>query len=67
MVIPISGSGTGARFDQRFWVRPLPPTGALGLLVEWLSRGVPETRVDVNADAIIDAASRATVLWDTDG
>ena len=67
MVIPICGSGTGARFDQRFWVRPLPPMGALGLLVEWSGRGAPETRVDVSADAIVDAASRATDLWDTDG
>lgn len=62
-LIPLSGSGTSSRFDQRFWVQPLPPRGPLGLIVEWSRRSLPETRVDVPADAIVEAASRATVLW----
>jgi len=60
---PVSGSGTQTRFDQRFWVEPLPPPGSLGLVVEWPSRGLSETRVDIDARAILDAAGRAETLW----
>ncbi len=62
-LIPLSGTGTSCRFDQRFWVQPLPPEGPLSLLVEWSGRDLPETGVDVPGDAIIEAATRATVLW----
>jgi outer membrane lipoprotein-sorting protein len=65
-LLPISGSGTSGRFDQRFWVEPLPPPGPLGLVVHWPVHGLAETRVDVSADAILDAASRAAVLWTTE-
>ncbi len=64
-LIPVSGSGTAARFDQRFWVRPLPPKGPIGFLAQWTRRGVEETRVDVPADAILEAAGQSTVLWET--
>ncbi len=60
---PLSGSGTSARFDQRFWVRPLPPPGRLGLIVAWPLRGLSETRADVSGEAILEAASRAVPLW----
>ena len=65
-LVPVSGSGTSGRFDQRFWVCPLPPPGPLGLVVEWSLRGIPETRTDIRADAILEAASRATPLWGSD-
>ena len=42
-LIPIHGHGTQTRYDQRFWVEPLPPPGALGVVVEWERRGLPET------------------------
>ena len=61
--LPLSGTGTAGRFDQRFWVEPLPPPGLLGLVVDWPPQGIPETRVNVSADAILDAASRAVRLW----
>jgi outer membrane lipoprotein-sorting protein len=66
-LVPLSGSGTTGRFDQRFWVTPLPPGGALGLVVEWSARGVTETRVDVPGEAIRDAAFRAVTLWEVGG
>ena len=65
MLAPLNGVGTTARFDQRFWVRPLPPPGPVGLIVEWKTRGIAETRVEIPAEAIIEAASRATRIWET--
>lgn len=62
-VVPTQGSGTQTRFDQRFWVEPLPPPGALGVVVEWERRGLGETRVDLDGEAIVDAAARAETLW----
>ncbi|MGH9226575.1 MAG: LolA family protein [Acidimicrobiales bacterium] len=62
-LMPLSGSGTGARFDQRFWVQPLPPPGPVGLIVEWERRGVPETRRDIPAEDILEAASRSGPTW----
>jgi len=62
-LVPLHGSGTQGRFDQRFWVEPLPPPGPLGVVVEWERRDVPETRVDLDGSAIVDAAARALMLW----
>ncbi len=62
-LIPVHGHGTQTRFDQRFWVEPLPPPGPLGVVVTWERRGLPETRADLDAGAIVEAASRAETLW----
>lgn len=62
-LVPLHGSGTQDRFDQRFWVEPLPPAGPLGVVVEWVRRRVPETRVDLDGRAILEAAARAQTLW----
>ena len=62
-VVPISGGGTQARFDQRFWVAALPPPGPVGVVVGWPSRGLTETRADLDGRAIVEAAARAEALW----
>ena len=62
-VLPVSGSGTQARFDQRYWVAPLPSPGPLPIVVEWPARGLGETRVELDGVAIVDAAGRAETLW----
>ena len=62
-LVPMHGSGTQTRFDQRFWVEPLPPPGAVAVVVEWERRGLAETRVDLDGEAIVDAAGRAETLW----
>ena len=62
-LIPVHGHGTQTRFDQRFWVEPLPPPGPLGVVVQWERRGLSETRADLDAGAILAAASRAETLW----
>jgi hypothetical protein len=62
-LIPIHGHGTQTRFDQRFWMEPLPPPGPLGVVVAWERRGLAESRADLDAGAIVEAASRAETLW----
>ncbi len=63
VVVPVSGSGTQVRFDQRYWVAPLPRPEPVPLVVEWPARDLPETRATLDGAAIVDAASRAEALW----
>lgn len=62
-LVPMRGGGTQTRYDQRFWVEPLPPQGPLAILVEWEGRGLAETRAELDAGAIVEAAGRAETLW----
>jgi hypothetical protein len=55
----ILGLGGSRSWDYELWVRPLPPSGPLGLLCQWPAKGIPETRVDLDGAAILQAASRA--------
>ena len=63
VVVPVSGSGTQVRYDQRYWVAPLPRPEPVVLVVEWPARDLPETRATLDGAAIVDAASRAEALW----
>jgi hypothetical protein len=63
-LLPMGGGGSQTRFDQRYWVAPLPPPGPLGVVVEWATRDLPETRVDLDGAAIVAAAAEAEALWE---
>ena len=58
------GSGSDSRWDQSCWVWGLPPEGPMGVVVRWTAQGIEETRVDIDAAAILKAAGRAQVVWD---
>jgi hypothetical protein len=61
------GGGGGRRYDLGFWVWPLPPPGPVTFVCEWPAHGIGESRADVDAQLIRDAAARAIPLWpDTD-
>jgi hypothetical protein len=62
-LVPMRGGGTQIRYDQQFWVEPLPPPGPLAVVVEWERRDLPETRADLDAGAILEAATKAETLW----
>ncbi len=57
------GGGGGRRYDQGYWVWPLPPAGPLTFVCAWPAKGIPESRAEIDAQPILDAATRATVLW----
>ena len=60
---PQGGGGGNGRSDYRVWIHPLPPPGALTFVCEWPVHGIPETRREVDASVIREAAGRAQELW----
>jgi len=57
------GGGGGRRQDGTYWVWPLPPSGLVTFVCEWPAFGIKESRADIDAQFILDAAARATQLW----
>ena len=51
--------GRGAMWDLGLAVQPLPPPGPLAFVSAWPARGIPETRVEIDAGLILDAAAAA--------
>lgn len=64
VLMPRGGGGGSDHFAMRYWSFPLPPSGSIKVFIEWEDLGIPETMVEIDADAIRDAASRAVVLWE---
>jgi hypothetical protein len=60
---PLGGGGGGRSFDQSFWLTPLPPTGPLVVVCAWSAFDIPESRTVLDGAAIVEAGSRAVVLW----
>jgi hypothetical protein len=65
VLIEHGGGGSDTRFEQGFWVWPLPPPGPLAFVCEWPSQSVPLTRVEIDASRIAEASKRAEVLWES--
>jgi hypothetical protein len=57
------GTGMGGDSLQTYWLHPLPEKGTLAFVVEWLHRGVPETRAELDADLLAKAARRSWSVW----
>jgi hypothetical protein len=64
---PGRGGGGQGHSEQTCWVWPLPPEGPLSFVCEWPVVEIPETRVEVDAGLIIDAASKAREVWSPPG
>jgi hypothetical protein len=60
------GGGGGSAWDMQYWTWPLPPTGPSAFVCEWPGRGIAESRVEIDAGRILEAAGRAVVLWPED-
>lgn len=61
------GGGSGRRYEMSFWMWPLPPDGPVTFVCEWPARGIAESRTEVDARLIRDAAARAVPLWSDAG
>lgn len=46
-----------------YWLWPLPPIGPLEFVCRWPAAGIPLTRSELDSGAIIEAASRARVIF----
>jgi hypothetical protein len=63
MVSPEGAGAGGHTLDMDFWVYPMPPPGPLALICEWRAGAVPESRVEIDAQRLLDARARAVQLW----
>ena len=62
------GGGSPRSLFTRWWAWPLPPAGPLDFVCEWSALEIPETRASIDAQLILDAAARSSILWrDQDG
>jgi hypothetical protein len=63
----LTGTGGGGHdgrvWDQDYWVWGLPPPGPLVFVGEWRARGIGESRVQVDARLVLEAAGRAVPIW----
>jgi hypothetical protein len=60
------GGGGGSAWDMEHWVWPLPPAGPFAFVCAWPSRGIAESRAEIDAGVILQAAGRAVTLWPDD-
>ena len=60
---PRGGGGTSHYQHSRWWAWPLPPAGPLQFICQWPTLATGQTRVDIDAQLILDAARQAVQLW----
>ncbi|MFD5214490.1 hypothetical protein [Microbacterium sp. NPDC058345] len=56
------GESTYASADH-LWLWPLPPAGAIELVMQWPTLGIDETRVKIDASRVPTLAARARLYW----
>lgn len=57
------GSSREGQWHRFFWVWPAPPAGPLEFVCEWPAAEIPQTRLELDAEAIIEANSRAQAIF----
>lgn len=57
------GNGGNGRWQQNLWVWGLPEEGDVNLVCSWAAEEVPESRLELDGDALREAAAHATLLW----
>ena len=60
------GGGGGSAWDLEHWVWPLPPAGPFAFVCEWPGRDIVESRAEIDAGLILEAAGRAVTFWSDD-
>jgi hypothetical protein len=60
------GGGGGSAWDMEYWVWPLPPPGPFAFVCAWPARGIAESRAEIDAGSILEAAGRAVTFWPDD-
>ncbi len=57
------GGGGGGNWRQSIWIWPLPPAGSLTFVCEWPEANIELTRHEIDAQLILDAATRAQAIF----
>jgi hypothetical protein len=64
-LLELSGTGGGIHEVMQWWLYPLPVSAHWSFVLEWLARGIPETRVAFDAGPLhAAAAASAGPLWE---
>ena len=63
VLVQNGGSGGETSLDEQYWVAPLPADGPVAFIVSWPAFGIPESRMELDGQAILAAASRSRTLW----
>jgi hypothetical protein len=66
VMTPGGGGGGGAVWRQTLWVWPLPPAGPMTFVCEWPAAAIALTRREIDAQLVLDAATRAQVIFADD-
>jgi hypothetical protein len=66
VMIGRSGSGAGRRWEQTYWVWPLPPKDIMSFMCEWPERGIGLHQCAVSADLVRSAATTAIKVFTDD-
>jgi hypothetical protein len=67
VLIQRGGGGGGRAWSFGYWLWPLPPPGPLTAVVEWPSRRIEVTRVELDAGPILTAAAESAPFWPDGG
>jgi hypothetical protein len=59
------GGGNEARRSVEWWVTPLPPSGPIAIVIEWSAVSPDPSRVEIDAEPIIEAAPHSQRLWNS--
>lgn len=59
----LGGGGSHFQIRLRLWVRAVPAPGHMDLVVAWADEEVPESRLVIPTDEIIEAISRVASIW----
>lgn len=63
VLIQRGGGGGNRSWSFKYWLWPLPPGGPLTVVVEWPAHDVALTRIELDAEPLLDAAANSEVLW----
>lgn len=63
LLVESGGGGGGRRYDFSYWIWPLPPPGPVTFVCQWPAYGIEESRAQIDARRLLDAAERSVELW----
>jgi hypothetical protein len=66
VILQHGGGGGGSAWEMEHWVWPLPPAGPFAFVCAWPARGIAESRAEIDAGSILEAAGRAVTFWADD-
>jgi len=67
ILTPRGGGGGDGVWNVDYWLWPLPPAGPLTIVAAWPGFEIEETRIELDATPIVEAAKKVLTLWPDGG